>query len=443
MDQRDFEKITNALRELSELVYNLAQEEKERKTLNNKRLFLLNEEPTRATKLKHVNFDSSSTEELELERLHVEQAKKILFELKGEATPADAGNNVDSQLNNEEQKGTFQFTEKEIRKMPKLKDLSYRFKEKGKVHEFRYRRNGVNRSFSSKVFADAKQKAMDFINELNGFIVDELSNRNAYFNSFAIGYMRNVKKVNVSAGTYAREYNRLENHILPLFKNMKLKDVNAPFLQKILNDVIAKGNYRTAEGMYYLLKSILDYAENTELIRKNPLKLVKIPLHVRQNGVALPQIKEKELIKAIVGDKYELHFLIFLYTGCRPCELYTLAFERDGFITFRNMKQKNGKVAFKDVPITPMLEPYIDRIKHALPLQTNTELAKRFSKIMTGYKMYSLRHTFATRCQECGVPEEVVQKWMGHAGNTLLGKVYTHYTDNFMLEQAQKVRYTL
>ncbi len=351
--------------------------------------------------------------------------------------------NVDSQQNNQGQKGIFQFTEKEMKKMPKLKDLSYRFKEKGKVHEFRYRRNGIDRSFSSKVLAEAKQKAMDFINEINGFIADELSNKNASFNSFAIGYMNNVKKLNVSATTYEREYNRLKNHILPIFANKKLKDITAPFLQKVLNDVIAKGNYRTAEGMYYLLKSILDYAENTDLIRKNPLKIVKIPLHVRKNGEALSPAKEKEFLNAIIGHKYELHFIIFLYTGCRPCELYTIAFERDGFITFQNMKQKKGKVVFKDVPITPMLAPYVDRIKRALPLTTNTELAKRFSKITGGDKMYSLRHTFATRCQECGVPVEVVEKWMGHAGNTLLGKVYTHYTDNFMLEQAQKVKYTL
>ncbi len=357
--------------------------------------------------------------------------------------PAVAKLDVDSQLNKEEQKGTFQFTEKEIRKMPKLKDLSYRFKTKDQIHEFRYRRNGVSRSFSSRVFALAKQKAMDFINELNGFIVDELSNKNAFFNAYALGYMNNVKKLNVSSQTFAREYNRLQKHILPVFKNKRLTDITAPFLQKILNDVIAKGNYRTAEGMYYLLKSILDYAENTDMIRKNPLKLVKIPLHVRQNGVALPQEKEKALLSAINGDKYKLHYLIFLYTGCRPCELYTIAFNREGFITFQNMKQKKGKIAYKDVPITPMLAPYVEKIKKALPLQTNTELAKRFSKIMPGYKMYSLRHTFATRCQECGVPVEVVEKWMGHAGNTLLGKVYTHYTDTFMLEQAQKVNYLL
>lgn len=88
-----------------------------------------------------------------------------------------------------------------------------------------------------------------------------------------------------------------------------------------------------------------------------------------------------------------------------------------------------------------MLAPYVERIKAALPLDTTTELTKIFGRMMPGYRLYDLRHTFATRCQECGVPQEIVARWLGHKIDRITDNVYTHFSPNFMLKQAKKVVY--
>ena len=54
---------------------------------------------------------------------------------------------------------------------------------------------------------------------------------------------------------------------------------------------------------------------------------------------------------------------------------------------------------------------------------------------------HTLRHTFATRCQTCGVPQEIVGRWLGHKSTTITDAVYTHYSTEFILEQAKKVVY--
>ena len=106
------------------------------------------------------------------------------------------------------------------------------------------------------------------------------------------------------------------------------------------------------------------------------------------------------------------------------------------------MKQKKRNViVYKDIPITPMLEPYVERIKAELPLKNTTELTKIFAKFVTGYRLYDLRHTFATRCQECGVPQEIVARWLGHKSDRITDNTYTHFPPKFMLEQAKKVDY--
>ncbi len=186
---------------------------------------------------------------------------------------------------------------------------------------------------------------------------------------------------------------------------------------------------------------ILDYAVKNDVILKNKICAVEIPLHERENGKALPLDVEKEFVQKIKCSPYELTFVVYLYTGCRPCELESLAFEREGFLTFRNRKQKKNAVVYKDIPITPMLEPYVERIRSALPLKTTTELGKIFNKLVPGYRLYDLRHTFATRCQTCGVSQEVVEHWLGHKSARLIANTYTHFPHSFMLEQAKKVEY--
>jgi len=55
-----------------------------------------------------------------------------------------------------------QFSEKEIRKMPRLKDFKIRIM-KGKYYEIRFRRYGYDMSFSSKSLDLAKQKAFAWL----------------------------------------------------------------------------------------------------------------------------------------------------------------------------------------------------------------------------------------------------------------------------------------
>ena len=53
-------------------------------------------------------------------------------------------------------------------------------------------------------------------------------------------------------------------------------------------------------------------------------------------------------------------------------------------------------------------------------------------------KFHGLRHTFATVCQQYVRPD-IVDIWMGDSSERLVGRVYTHFSDDFMIAQMQNV----
>ena len=65
-----------------------------------------------------------------------------------------------------------------------------------------------------------------------------------------------------------------------------------------------------------------------------------------------------------------------------------------------------------------------------------------FKEILGDKTPYYLRHTFSTVCQQYVRPD-IVDIWMGDSPQRLVGKVYTHFPDEFMYEQMQKVEFPL
>lgn len=67
-----------------------------------------------------------------------------------------------------------------------------------------------------------------------------------------------------------------------------------------------------------------------------------------------------------------------------------------------------------------------------------------FKRIMEGEEVtqYPLLHMFATVCQQYVRPD-IVDIWMGDSPERLVGKVYTHFPDEFMREQMNSVIFTV
>ncbi len=363
----------------------------------------------------------------------------------------------------EEEGAGFYFTEKEIKALPKnfrekfvnQKNISYR--EETGVYEIRKQIDGVSYFGSSKNRDEAVRKfLLDVRNggrPANGKNVPapaviELPKVLPPFNDVATRWLE-LRKPLIKATTYEHYESVFRANIFPAYAGRRVDELKQSDCQELINRYIDCRKYRTATKIYQTLSAVFEFAVGEDLIERSPMRFVRPPQYEEQNGVSLTLDEEREFLRLIAASKCSeviKHALIFiLYTGIRRSELASARIE-DGCIEVKNSKTRKGfKEKPRFIPVTPMLAAWLpsfelDKMRTVRP----DALTQAFKRLMPTHHQHELRHTFITRCQECGVPREVVSVWAGHAAdNTQTSNVYTHFSREFMKEQAQKVDYII
>jgi integrase len=351
----------------------------------------------------------------------------------------------------ENRRGVLKFTKKEISQMPtQFKNIfaandlivHYRLRKDG-VYETRFHRQGIDIEVSSKDLTKLKQKFIDKLNHK-----DEKPDKNdKTFAEYADEWL-NIKKVTTKQSTY-NEYLRLLNHdILPTFGEMKAIEIDRCMLQNFLLTYVQKGVLRTAHKLFLLLRCIFDMiAEDYNI--PTPMKKVVVPNYQSKSGIAFTYEEEKKLVNHCIAhlNRDTSHaFLVLLYAGLRRSELASLKIIDGTWLECETSKERMGKnVVKRKIPITPMMRqvlPYID-FEKAKNVNLNT-LQTTMKRLFPNHHSHELRHTFISRSKESGVAREVVSVWAGHAADgTQTSNVYTHFSREFMKEQAQKVDYNI
>ncbi len=240
--------------------------------------------------------------------------------------------------------------------------------------------------------------------------------------------------------------------------NVYLEEVNLSqhilFSEQLLNDGLAP---KTVNDIILILNALLKYASkyfNIEVVFAPYVKEIKKEMRVL--SVSEQNLFEKYLYKDM--DNFKFSALIALYTGIRIGELCALQWKdiNNGTIkidkTLHRLKGENGKSAiFIDSPKTfhsirtipiPLFLNNIIESRRSNP--ENYVIANEFIKIVEPRLMqikfkkmteecnlenvtfHTLRHTFATRCVECGFDIKSLSEILGHADvKTTLNK-YVH-----------------
>jgi len=348
--------------------------------------------------------------------------------------------------------GVLQFTKTEISKMPKKFQkiiiingdaVCYRKRRDDRYNcscEIRLRRGGYDISASAPTLKEAKVKFLDKLKNYDKKRASETAKIPKTFDAFSKYYFENFRKRKTAERTYKNDVHRYNKYLLPAFGDMPLKDITAGQCQTLLDGITAEGKGKTCDEAHSLLRQIFNMAIRHGIITHNPIDIVFHKKHETEHGSALTKDEESALLAAVEGTPYHLMFAVALYTGLRPNEFKTAVIEGD-FVTAVNSKQKDGKVHYKKIPVSPMLRAYFDRYGITeLKFYTLHRIEEKFRAVMPNHKLYDLRTTFYTRCMECGVSEVAREKFMGH---TLKGlqEVYTDLSDEYLLTEAQKLRY--
>ena len=65
---------------------------------------------------------------------------------------------------------------------------------------------------------------------------------------------------------------------------------------------------------------------------------------------------------------------------------------------------------------------------------------KREPQIFKPFTCHTLRHTYATRCYENGVDQQVVQRLLGHSSMAMTTDLYTHVSENRKKEEVAELK---
>lgn len=382
------------------------------------------------------------------ERLHVASGNKG-----GDAEPNEPNNQKENPdvgtSGNDSEKALLKFTQKEISRMPKFVRTQYKLKGGTFAHirrkengtfEIRYRRSGINLSVSSKNLECAKERFIEKLNALSTCA----DNKNVTFADFACTWLDVVKRPHVQSKTL-EDYDRiLKNYINPHIGNVAIKNVRPMELQKIISEQLENGNGRTATMIYTVLKPVFDFAVGEELVSRSPMALIKKPKYEVRHGCALSLEEERAFVKRLTSSDSPLRFafLFYLYTGIRRSELPTADISEKWIVVVTAKARKGETKKKRKIPVSPMLRPHLRQMTKQRLNQDLATLTHEFPKFAPGHHLHDLRHTFITRCQECGIPREVVSLWAGHkADNTMTSNVYTHFSEEFQLKEAEKLTY--
>ena len=255
-----------------------------------------------------------------------------------------------------------------------------------------------------------------------------------------------IKEQTTKSSTF-KEYERsFRVDLEPTFGGKPLADITRNDLQNYLFGIVGENKHRKAEKLALMLNCIFDMAAEDYDI-PSPMKKVVLPAYQTKKGEALTKDEEARLVnyckshKDVEGTDA---LLVLLYFGLRKSELKSIEIIDGKWLQCETSKERLGQnVVLRKIPFTPMVKkvlPYID-FEKAKNTNLNT-ISTRMKRLLPNHHPHELRHTFISRCKEAGVASEVVSIWAGHSlSGTITSTVYTHYSEEFQLKEAEKVVY--
>ena len=313
---------------------------------------------------------------------------------------------------------------------------------KGFYYQIRYRRNGYNVEASSVNLQEAKRKFLEKTKPENigKYLVKKMKSGFNLLEEIFEEWHAYKKGTVVD-----KEHLRFKVNFMALPEELRQKPITQ--IRTVDIDTVMKDvKPRKYEELRTLFNGIFKYAVASGIIQHNPVALIKFKRAERQTRDALPKNEIIAFLERIKQPKYDeirqAMYLLYFF-GLRPCEVDSDAHKEGNFLIARNRKRKNGKIEYKKIPIPTQAQGLIDWNK-PLTFQTQSKYAQDelIKDLLNGKTGYYLRHTFSTVCQQYVRPD-IVDIWMGDSPQRLVGKVYTHFPDEFMCEQMQKVQFPM
>jgi integrase len=355
----------------------------------------------------------------------------------------------------------------------------------------------IRKEFYGKSKKEAEDKRDEYLRGIkSGLSVDH---QNVTIGPLMHTWLYEVVRVSdkIKPSTFERYEGVYRNYIKdsPLY-GIKLHNLKSIHIQRYYNTLYENGKTSSQiKNLNKLLKKFFFYAVDEGYLLKNPCtsKSLTIPGEVTQEDTDIEIFNDEEIEaikKALEGHRLKPLILLALGTGLRQGELLGLKWSNvdlknkeikveqaikavtiinsDGSRKYEIREQPlKTKNSIRTVPIPSNLIPILE--KHALkqkeeklkagplyndsnyvfttatgnPIDTRNLLRayeRLLKKAGVSYrKFHTLRHTYATKLFEKGVPLKTVQMLLGHSDISVTANIYTHVMPEKKIDAAEKI----
>ena len=254
------------------------------------------------------------------------------------------------------------------------------------------------------------------------------------------------KKPKLSANSLRNIEQQIRLHTPDWLKAMPLKSRRLFHIDRALQNLPLG---RTRKYTKQVWHNAFKKAQQLEMVEKNVVTLTDEVKYKKKKSQALTLKEQTAFLEAIKGRRSQFLLLFYLYTGVRRAEALSLEWqdidEENRSILIRGTKTAESTRYLlltddiKAILESQRLQNKKDHIvdNRVFPY-SNSFASKQFKAVCPNHHLHDLRHTFITRCAECGINPNVCQQLVGHATADMTMNVYTHVLDEFKRKEAAK-----
>ena len=296
------------------------------------------------------------------------------------------------------------------------------------------------------------------------FVKDTKLTVDKWFNTWVQTY----KRPTIKASTIAIYQNQYNVHVKPAIGSMRIQSVRASHIQKILNGMQEEFAGQVINHIFVVVNGAMKQAVKEGLILNNPCDGVTVPKGKQKENHVAMTVFEQQLFTDHIQDGGQVlnSFLTLqLCTGLRFGECAALQWQdidlKNKVLHVRHtVHVMNGadvlttpktRCSLRDVPLMPKAIEVLRREKartagqkvirfvfdggngRAVLLQTLNRYMKRICKQIRqdgnefpDLTSHDLRHTFATRAAESGMPPQTLKAILGHSSLAMTMDLYSH-----------------
>lgn len=315
-------------------------------------------------------------------------------------------------------------------------------------YEIRYYDGKKYHSIYGKTQNECITKLKDILNDKKK---DKVNYKSITLGEWLEQWLKLYKQNKVAKTTFD-QMQRYLKEVQPLY-HYPLKKISPIILQEFLNQIEKP---RKREKIHLFLKDAFSKACKARIIEYNPFEAVESVKRDKKQSRSLTHEEEKLFVEACLASQYGNLYLVCLYSGMRIGEALALTQEdidyknktisiNKSINEFDEIVAPKTKTSIRVIPLFQKVEEIVKNITtEKLFLYTKTTYQNKIAAIrkklnLQNVSTHTMRHTFATRCAEAGIPPKVIQKWLGHSTIEMTMNVYTHVNNDYEQEMVSKI----